>query len=199
MAKIKLLVEGGKMTPGPAVAQQLGPMGINMGKVISDVNSATSDFRGISVPVVLDIDVKTKEYKITVMSPPTSELLKKELGVEKTTGERMNIKSGVLAFERIIFVAQQKHENMLSTNFKSTVKSVLGTCQAMGILVDNKEIKEVMKNLEEGIYDAMINAKKTEVDEDKTKEIRSFWKIIEDKQKALLKSAEEEKKAKEKK
>ena len=38
---IKLLIDGGKMTPGPAVAQQLGPMGINMGQVISDVNAAT--------------------------------------------------------------------------------------------------------------------------------------------------------------
>ena len=41
MTTIKLLVEGGSMTPGPAIAQQLGPMGINIGQVISDVNTAT--------------------------------------------------------------------------------------------------------------------------------------------------------------
>lgn len=199
MAKIKLLVEGGKMTPGPAVAQQLGPMGINMGQVISDVNAATTSFKGMNVPVVLDVNGKTKEYKITVMSPPTSELLKKELGVEKTSGERLKIKSGNLAFERVIFVAQQKHANMLSNDFKATLKSVLGTCQAMGILVDNKEIKEIMKELTEGKYDAMIEAKKTEVDEEKAQEIASFWKVIEDKQKALLKSAEEDKKSEKKK
>jgi len=35
--KVKLIVEGGAMKPGPAVAQQLGPMGINLGKVIEDV------------------------------------------------------------------------------------------------------------------------------------------------------------------
>jgi large subunit ribosomal protein L11 len=191
MAKIKLLVEGGKMTPGPAVAQQLGPMGINMGKVISDVNEATSSFKGISVPVVLDIDATTKEYKITVMSPPTSELLKKELGIEKATGERMKIKSGDLAFERVIFVAQQKHENMLSNTFPATVKSVLGTCQAMGILVDNKEINEIMEDFKEGKYDAMIEAKKIEVDEEKAEEIKTFWMDIEEKQKAIIKAAEE--------
>ena len=44
MAVIKILVEGGNMTPGPAVAQQLGPMGVNMGKVISEVNEATHEF-----------------------------------------------------------------------------------------------------------------------------------------------------------
>jgi len=197
MAKIKLLVEGGKMTPGPAVAQQLGPMGINMGKVISDVNEATSSFKGINVPVVLDIDAATKEYKITVMSPPTSELLKKELGIEKATGERMKIKSGDLAFERVIFVAQQKHENMLSNTFPATVKSVLGTCQAMGILVDNKEINEIMEDFKEGKYDAMIEAKKIEVDEEKAEGIKIFWMDIEEKQKAIIKAAEEA--AKEKK
>ena len=42
---IKLLIEGGDMKPGPAVAQQLGPMGVNMGKVISDVNESPSRIR----------------------------------------------------------------------------------------------------------------------------------------------------------
>jgi len=27
--KVKLIVDGGKMQPGPSVSQQLGPMGIN--------------------------------------------------------------------------------------------------------------------------------------------------------------------------
>ena len=43
--KIKLIVDGGAMKPGPAVAQQLGPMGINLGKVIEDVNKETSEFK----------------------------------------------------------------------------------------------------------------------------------------------------------
>ena len=37
--KVKLIVDGGSMQPGPAVAQQLGPMGINLGKVIADVKA----------------------------------------------------------------------------------------------------------------------------------------------------------------
>ena len=43
---IKLLVDGGAMSPGPAVGQQLGPLGINIGEVISKVNEATSGFKG---------------------------------------------------------------------------------------------------------------------------------------------------------
>ena len=74
---IKLLIDGGNMKPGPAIAQQLGPMGINMGKVISDVNTATKEFNGMKVPVELNVDEKTKEFTIKTSSPPTSELLKK--------------------------------------------------------------------------------------------------------------------------
>ena len=62
--KVKLIVEGGKMAPGPAVAQQLGPMGINLGKVIEDVNEATKSFAGIKVPVELDVNTKTKKLNI---------------------------------------------------------------------------------------------------------------------------------------
>ena len=80
---IKLLIDGGDMKPGPTVAQQLGPMGINLGKVISDINNATKEFKGIKVPVELIVDKKTKEFTIKTFSPPTSELLKKELKLEK--------------------------------------------------------------------------------------------------------------------
>ena len=44
--KLKLLIEGGDMKPGPSIAQQLGPIGVNIGKVISDVNQATKEFKG---------------------------------------------------------------------------------------------------------------------------------------------------------
>jgi len=37
------------MKPGPVIAQQLGPMGINMGQVISKVNEATKEFKGLAV------------------------------------------------------------------------------------------------------------------------------------------------------
>ena len=36
---IKLLIDGGNMVPGPAIAQQLGPKGINIGKTFIDSTS----------------------------------------------------------------------------------------------------------------------------------------------------------------
>ena len=78
----QLLAEGGSMKPGPALSQTLGPAGINISEVIKKVNEATSNFKGMKVPVELDIDAKTKAITVNVFSPPVSELVKKELGIE---------------------------------------------------------------------------------------------------------------------
>ena len=80
--KIKLLVEGGDMKPGPALSQKLGPIGINISQVIQKVNEDTKGFLGLKIPVELNIDTSTKELDVRVFSPPVSELLKKELGIE---------------------------------------------------------------------------------------------------------------------
>ena len=136
---IKLLIDGGNMKPGPTVAQQLGPIGLNMGKVISDVNEATKGFKGMKVPVELNIDEKTKDFEVKTSSPPTSELIKKELSLEKGTADHKKIKVGNASIEDIIKVAKVKHPNMLERDLKSAVKSVLGTCASAGVLVEDKE------------------------------------------------------------
>ena len=192
MAVIKLMVEGGKMSPGPAVAQQLGPMGINMGQVISDVNEATSEFKGVTVPVHLTVNPETKEVAIKVLSPPTSELIKKELKIEKASGARLKQKVGNFAIEQVISVAKAKHAHMLSNDFLATVKSVIGTCQALGVLIENKETKEIQDEIAEGKYKEEIDAQKTDVNPEKRKELDIFFKEVEAEQEAVQKAEEAE-------
>ena len=192
MAVIKLMVEGGNMTPGPAVAQQLGPMGINMGKVISDVNTATSDFKGVTVPVHLTVNTETKEVTIKVLSPPTSELIKKELGIEKASGARLKQRVGNFAIEQVISVAKAKHDHMLSNDFMATVKSVIGTCQALGILIENKEVKEIQEEIAEGKYAEEISAQKTDVDPEKRKALDAHFAEVAEQQEAVKKAEAEE-------
>lgn len=199
MALIKLLVEGGNMTPGPAVAQQLGPMGINMGQVISDVNTATSKFKGITIPVHLTVDPDTKKVSIKVLSPPTSELIKKELKVEKASGARLKQRVGNFAIEQVISVAKAKHDHMLSNDFMATVKSIIGTCQALGVLIENKETKEILKEIAEGKYAEEISAQKTDVDSEKRKQLDEYFEKISTKQEAIRKEEEAEKAAEEEK
>ncbi len=199
MAVIKLLVEGGNMTPGPAVAQQLGPMGINVGQVISDVNTATSEFKGVTVPVHLTVNPETKEVSIKVLSPPTSELIKKELKIEKASGNRLKQRVGNFAIEQVISIAKAKHNSMLSNDFISTLKSVIGTCQALGVLIENKEIKEVLAEIAEGKYEEEISAQKTDVDPEKQEEIDAYFATVAAEQEEVKKAEEIEKAAEEEK
>jgi large subunit ribosomal protein L11 len=194
---IKLLVEGGNMKPGPAISQKLGPMGINMGKVIQDVNKATESFKGLKVPVDLDVDTATKSYTINVSSPPVAELIKKELGLEVGSGDSKKIKVGNLAIEQVISIAKTKYPNMLSKNLKAAVKSVVGSCVSLGVMVENKEAKETEDDISNGKYDKEINEEKTTADPGKLKEIKDYFDNLKKTQDERLKKEQEAKAAEE--
>ena len=194
--KIKLLVEGGDMKPGPTIGQKLGPLGINIGKVIEEVNKSTQSFKGIKVPVELDIDPKTKNFLINVSSPPTSELLKKELGIEKASGEAGKKAAGNASIEQIIKVAKSKQDNLLSKDFKDAVKSVVGTCVSLGLLIENKEPKQILEEIEQGKYDKEIKEQRTETSKEKREKLDKFFNIRKAKQEELEKVEEEKEKEK---
>ncbi len=187
---IKLLIDGGDMKPGPAIAQQLGPMGINIGKVISDISAATKEFKGVKVPVELDINEKTKTFAVRVSSPPTSELLKKELKLEKGTADHKNSIVGGTSIEDVIKVAKIKHSNMLEKSLKNAVKSVLGTCKSIGIIVENKDPNELIKDVQEGKYDKEIDSGLTVTTAEKRKMIDDFYAKIKQDQDNKLKLAQ---------
>jgi len=185
---IKLLIDAGDMKPGPAVAQQLGPLGINMGKVISDVNTATKEFKGMKVPVILDIDKKTKEFKVKTFSPPTSELLKKELNLEKGSSDQKIFVANA-PIETVIKITKIKYPDMLQREFKSAVKSVLGTCAAVGILVENKPANELIKEIDN--FDNEIKNKLTESSPEKKSQLDEYFNNIKKQQEANAPEPEE--------
>lgn len=183
------------MKPGPAIAQQLGPMGINIGKVISKVNESTKSFEGIKVPVELDIDEKTKNFIINISSPPTSELLKKELSIEKGTNKNKELKMANASIEDIIKVAKIKIPNMLEKDLKSAVKSILGTCASIGILVENEDPLDLVDLVNKGKFDSEINTENSETSNEKRQILKDFFFKVKSQQDAKIaaekKAAEE--------
>ena len=86
--EVKTMVEGGKATSGPPLGPALGPLGLNLGQIIKEINEKTKDFQGMQVPITVTVtDPAKKTYEIKVGIPPTSALLKKELGIEKGSGK----------------------------------------------------------------------------------------------------------------
>jgi len=192
---VKLIADGGAMKPGPAVSQQLGPIGVNLGKVIEEVNKATSGFKGMKVPVVIDVDMKTKEFSITVSSPPVAELIKKELNLEKGSGRPGDTKVGNLAIEQVILVAKTKMPDMLAKDLKAATKLVVGSCVSLGILIENKEAKEFIIEIDNGKFDTEISEEKTEVSPEKKKKLEKAFTQVKTEQEAAAKAEEEAKAA----
>lgn len=189
--KVKLIVEGGNMKPGPAVSQQIGPLGVNLGKIMSDVNSATAGFKGMNVPVEIDVDTKSKSFTVKVFSPGVAELLKKEASAEKGSGMAHKVKVGNLGIEQIIAVANMKMPNLLAKNLKAAVQLVTGSCVSLGLLVENKEAKEVAKEIAQGVYDKEILSGKDKISDDKKKALLSFFNDVKNKQEKEAKVAAE--------
>ena len=183
---IKLLVDGGAMKPGPALSQKLGPLGIPVNNVISKVNESTKSFDGIQVPVELNVDPATKEFDIKVFSPPVSGLLKKELKIEKGSGAQNKVRVANASIEQIIALAKTKSPNLLCKDFKSAVKTIVGTCVSLGILIENKPAAEVEQEIDEGKYDKEINSEKTETNPDKKKELDEYFSTIKKEQDKIL-------------
>lgn len=188
--EIKLLVEGGEMKPGPALSQRIGPLGLNLGKIISDVNRATASFKGIKVPVVLDVNTKTKEVAVKVLTPPISELLKKEFSLQKGSPQPNNIKVANAAIEHLIKVAKIKQQDMLVGDFKAAVKSVVGSCVSLGVLVESKDPKTVMEDIDKGVYDNEIKKGVEEPSKEKLAQLEKDFEIIKKKQEAFIKELE---------
>ena len=148
--KIEALVEGGKATPGPPLGPKLGPLGVNVSKLIADINAATKDFAGMKVPVIIEIDTDKKTWEIKVGTPPTSQLILKELKAEKGSGKPNDEKVGDLKIDQIIKIAKMKRNDIGAKNLKSAVKTVLGTCVSVGVTVEGKDPREVQKAIDVG-------------------------------------------------
>jgi len=193
--QIKLLVDGGDMKPGPALSQKLGPIGINIGQIIQKVNEATKEFKGLKIPVEVEVEPSTKEFDVKVFSPPVAELLKKELGIEKGSGEQKKIQVANASIEQIISVAKTKLQNLLSKDLKSAVKTVVGTCVSLGILIENKPAFEIEKEIEEGKYDKEIQEEKTETPPEKKEKLDEYFAEVQKEQEKIIKEEQAAKEA----
>ncbi len=185
--QIKILADGGAMKPGPALSQKLGPAGIPINQVIAKINEATADFSGMKVPIELEVNVKTKTFEVKVFSPPVSELLKKEVGLPKGSGMQAKTYAGNASIEQIIKVAKTKQQNLLCNDLKTSVKTVIGSCVSLGVLVENKLAKDVEKDVDAGKYDKEIKNISTETSPEKKKQMDIYFQDIRAKQELKLK------------
>ncbi|MFG1545701.1 MAG: 50S ribosomal protein L11 [Thermoplasmataceae archaeon] len=148
---VSTMVEGGKASTGPPLGPALGPLGLNLGQIVKEINEKTKDFQGMQVPVTLVvIDAATKKYEIKVGIPPTSALIKKEIGIEKGAAKRKEAVAGNATIEQIKKVARMKMDSMMANSLTAAVLEVIGTCVSLGITIDGKDPKEAQMLIKKG-------------------------------------------------
>ena len=122
-------------------------------------------------------------------------MLKKELGVEKGSGAQKKMQIANASIEQIISVTKTKLQNLLSKDLKSAVKTVLGTCVSLGILVENKSAAEVEKEIDGGKYDKEISEEKTETSPKKKAELDKYFSEVKKEQERIIKQEQAAKEA----
>jgi len=191
---IDVLVEGGKATAAPPLGPALGPLGVNIGQVIAEINKKTADFKGMKVPVTVTVEREAKTFTIKVGTPPAAQLIKKEAGVELASGRPESEHVADLRIQQVIKIAKMKEDDLLGADTKARVKEIVGTCNSMGVMVEGKHARDTMRDIEAGKFDDAIKRGKTELTAEELKQLDEERKHL--KEELEKKHAEEEKKAK---
>jgi large subunit ribosomal protein L11 len=153
---VDALISGGQATAGPPLGPALGPLGVNVLAIVNKINELTKDYAGMKVPVKVAVDPETKEYEVTIGTPTTSALVVSVLKIEKGSGSPKEEKVGNLTMPQVVDLANKKHPQLLAKSLKLAAKEILGTCVSMGVTVDEKDPREVQREIDEGEHDSLF-------------------------------------------
>lgn len=153
---VEFIVEGGKATAGPPIGPAIGPLGVNVVAVVNKINELTKDYAGMRIPVKVIVDPETKTFDVEVGIPTTAALILKEAGVSKGSGKPNVEKVGNLTMEQIIKIAKIKRSKLLAKTLKAAAREIIGSCVSMGITIEGKEPKVVLREINEGKYDELF-------------------------------------------
>ncbi len=153
---VNVKVRGGQAKPEPPLSDIAKKLGLDVNKLVEDINKATERYKEFEVQVKIIIDEDTKEYEIEVKPPTTTELLLKAVGAKEPSGDPMHKKIGDLPFEKIVEIAILKKPSLNAKTLKAAVKTIIGSARSIGITVDGKDGKVVTREVEDGVYDAVL-------------------------------------------
>ncbi len=131
---IKLQIPAGKANPAPPVGPALGQHGVNIMAFCKDYNARTASQAGTIIPVEITV-YDDRSFTFITKTPPTSDLIKKALGIEKgaqTTGRQ---KVGELSRAKLREIAQVKSKDLNVNSIEAAERIVEGAARSMGVEV----------------------------------------------------------------
>ena len=131
---IKLQIEAGKANPAPPVGPALGQHGVNIMAFCKDYNDRTAKQAGSIIPVEITV-YEDRSFTFITKTPPTTDLLRKAVGVEKGAANTGREKIADLSREKLREIAQLKAKDLNATSTEAAERIVEGTARSMGIEV----------------------------------------------------------------
>ncbi len=131
---IKLQIPAGKANPAPPVGPALGQHGVNIMAFCKDYNARTANQAGTIIPVEITV-YDDRSFTFVTKTPPTSDLIKKAVGIEKgaqTTGRQ---KVGELSRAKLREIAQIKSKDLNVNSIEAAERIVEGAARSMGVEV----------------------------------------------------------------
>ncbi|MBE9513091.1 MAG: 50S ribosomal protein L11 [Chloroflexi bacterium] len=134
-AVIKLQIPAGQANPAPPVGPALGQHGINIMAFCKEYNERTAGQAGSIVPVEITV-FGDRSFTFITKTPPTTDLLRKALGVEKGASDAGREKIGKLSRDKLREVAQFKAKDLNATSIEGAERIIEGTARSMGIEIE---------------------------------------------------------------
>jgi len=134
-AVIKITIPAGKATPAPPIGPTLAPYGMSTQDFCAQFNEKTREENGILTPVVITI-YDDRSFDFITKTPPTSELIRRELKIKKGSSRPNLEKVGKLTKEQIQKIVDIKMQDLNTSDPEQAAKIIAGTAQQMGIEIE---------------------------------------------------------------
>ena len=134
-AIIKLQIPAGKANPAPPVGPALGQHGVNIMAFCKEYNERTSAQAGSIIPAEITI-YDDRSFTFVTKTPPTADLLRKALGVEKGASAPGRDKIGRLSREKLREIAGLKAKDLNAITIEGAERIIEGTARSMGVEIE---------------------------------------------------------------
>ncbi len=134
-AIVKLQIPAGQANPAPPVGPALGQHGLNIMAFCKEYNERTASQAGMIIPVEITV-YDDRTYTFITKTPPTSDLLKKAISVQKASGRAGHDEAGTITREKLREIAEIKMKDLNANSIAAAERTVEGTARSMGIKVE---------------------------------------------------------------
>lgn len=134
---IKLNLPAGEATPAPPVGPALGQHGLPIMDFVKAYNEKTANKKGQIIPAVITV-YEDRTFSFITKLPPVSELIKKEIKLEKGSGQTGRESVAAITEAQIEKIAKEKLVDLNSEDLESAKQMVKGTAKSMGIKTEEE-------------------------------------------------------------